>query len=342
MIELNQAEENLYKKVKNEICKQIFEGVYQDGDLIPPERKLAEEFGVSRVTMRKALKLLEEEQIISRMQGSGTRIAMHYGAHEGNMEIITLVASAQNEFFSKFLDAFQTEADQQDSLVLYKQKPNEISLEKCLYQIYAKDIRNVVLWSETLQWDDETFKTLRGLGMNVVLFDAVDGGKYADAVCLDNEEALIELYEKLKQAGCKKIGYVGWGGHSIGSLRVREDTFRKLELNGKVEHISYQYHNRLNELSDKMIQDTLDFMKDCDGILYAVGELGITFENYARLNGIVHEAGMIGAVSGAEELGIYVVAQDFTGMARQIFDCLKKQNQSEQPWEATNYLIKGK
>ena len=78
----------------------IYEDIYQDGELIPPERRLSEELGVSRVTVRRALKLLEEEHIIERIQGSGTRVALEYGAREGSMDIITLVAPAQNAFFS--------------------------------------------------------------------------------------------------------------------------------------------------------------------------------------------------------------------------------------------------
>ena len=53
-------EQNLYEYVKKKICRMIYEDIYRDGDLIPPERKLSEELGVSRVTVRKALKLLEE------------------------------------------------------------------------------------------------------------------------------------------------------------------------------------------------------------------------------------------------------------------------------------------
>lgn len=338
---MNTSEENLYKKVKSDICRQIFDGTYRDGDQIPPERRLSEEFGVSRVTVRKALKLLEAEQIISRVQGSGTRVSMYYGAHEGNSDIITLVASAQNEFFTTFLDAFQTEADKQDSLVLYKQKFHRVPLERCLYQIYEKGIRNVVLWPENMRMDQEMFGILRGLGLNMVLFDTVDEGKYADAVCLDNEDAITKLHRQLKRAGCEKIGYVGWDETGIGSLRAREDTFKKLEKNGQIWHISYHYHNYLNALSEDMRRGTLNFMKDYDGIIYSVGELGIAFESYAQDNSIIHKAGMIGVMPGAEELGIYMIEQNFREMSRQIFRCLQQQNRADSDWKASIYSIKG-
>lgn len=335
------AEQNLYKKVKSDICRQIFEGIYRDGDQIPPERKLSEELGISRVTVRKALELLEEERIISRIQGSGTRISMYYGAREGNTEIITLVASAQNEFFSKFLDAFQTEADRQDSLILYKQKPPKMSLGQCLYQIYEKGIHNAVLWPENMQLEEKTLKVLRGLGMNIVLFDTVNGGEYADAVSLDNQEALLELHKRLRADGCERIGYISWNETCINSLRVREETFKRLEPDGKIEQIPYAYHNHLNELPEQIIKKTLDFMRDCDGILYAVGELGVLFENHAKDNQIFHKAGMIGSMPGADELGIYVLEQDFEKMSQQIFRCFQQQNQSEHIWCASDYMIKG-
>ncbi len=336
-------EENLYKKVKNHLCRKIFDGTYPDGGQIPPERKLSEELGVSRVTTRKALKILEEERIISRVQGSGTRVSMHYGARRGDMEIITLVASAQNDFFTSFLDAFQTEADQWGSLVLYKQKPSRISLGECLYQLHEKGLYNIVLWPEDMRLRPERLKILRGLGMDLVLFDAPDGGAYADAVCMDNREAVVSLHTRLRQEGCEKIAYIGWDNSDIGSLWVREQTFRELEPEGAIYPISYGYHNRLYRLPEASIRDALACMEGQDGIIYAVGELGMVFEEHAKRNGIVHRAGMIGAMPGAKELGIHVVAQDFTGMARQIFKCLQRQNQEdvEDVWEACAYLVKG-
>ncbi len=334
-------EGNLYTKVKKYICKKIFDESYKDGDLIPPERKLSEELGVSRITVRKALKLLEEERIIERIQGSGTRIVLHYGARQGDMDIITLVASAKNEFFSLFMDAFQIKADEFDSLVLYKQKPDDMSLERCLYQIYDKHLRNVVLWLEKMDLDTHTLRKLRGLGMNIVLFDSVSGGLYADAICLDNQEAVERIYRHLREKDAKKIGYIGWDATDIGSLRIRENTFRRLVPDGVVCHISYEYHDRLQDMPEEKIQEALEAVSGCDGVIYAVGELGIFFEGNARRKNIVHKAGMVGARPGAETLGIYAVEQDFALMAARIFECLQKQNRENSGWSAANYIIKG-
>lgn len=52
----------------------IADGVLSPGDRLPPERELAELVGVSRSSLRPALKVLENMGIISQRVGSGTRL----------------------------------------------------------------------------------------------------------------------------------------------------------------------------------------------------------------------------------------------------------------------------
>lgn len=341
MAEIRQEAVNLYQDVRERICRSIYRGDHQDGDLIWPERKLAEEWNVSRVTVRKALDMLEKERIIARVQGSGTRVSLYYGPRDGSMDIITVAAPAQNEFFARMIDAVQTRADMQDSLVLFQQKPVSISLDNCLYRIYKKGLRNLILWKEDMEIPEEMIRRLKGLGMNIVLFDATDGGGCVDAVCLDNAKAVETLLTHVREDGCKNTAYVGWDNLQISSLRVRENTFRKLVPEGKVIHIPYRYHSRVEGIPKKLLEETVEKMDGCDSVIYAVGELGIACEGISREKDISRAAGMIGMMPGARELGIYVVEQDFQAMADQIFQCLKEQNTKESGWMAKNYLIRG-
>lgn len=335
-------EQNLYQNIKKKICRMIYENIYQNGDLIPSERKLSEEFGVSRVTIRKALKLLEEEQIIQRVQGSGTRVALQYGAHQGTMDIITLVAPAQNAFFSRFIDSVQTKAEEMDSLVLFKQKPKNISLEKCLYQIYDKDLRNVVLWLEDMELGNDALKKLRGLGMNIVLFDAAFHSDYADSVCLDNREGIRLLVSSMQKAGKTKLGYIGWDDMKISSVKTRQNTFSYLVPDGLIYQVPWKYRNNLEALPSSIIEQGLQKLNKCDGIIYGVGELGLPFERKARELSNDHQAAMIDLLPGSEDLDILTLDQDFTKMAEKIYECLTKQNQRKSNWKACLYEIKGR
>jgi GntR family transcriptional regulator, histidine utilization repressor len=64
-----------YRQVKAHVLAQIHSGVWQEGDAIPGEEALARTFGVSRMTVNRALRELSDEQILERRQGSGTYVA---------------------------------------------------------------------------------------------------------------------------------------------------------------------------------------------------------------------------------------------------------------------------
>lgn len=68
-------EEPMYIKIHNKIKRDIEKHVYKVGDRIPAERQLAVKFGVSRMTLRQAIKTLEDEGILERRLGSGTYVA---------------------------------------------------------------------------------------------------------------------------------------------------------------------------------------------------------------------------------------------------------------------------
>ncbi|MBN1967506.1 MAG: GntR family transcriptional regulator [Anaerolineae bacterium] len=65
----------LYRQLYNLLRSQIELGELGDGQAIPPEKQLAEIYGVSRVTTRKALHLLAEDKLIIRQPGRGTYVA---------------------------------------------------------------------------------------------------------------------------------------------------------------------------------------------------------------------------------------------------------------------------
>ena len=64
-----------YMKIHDQIKKDIDEGSWKIGERLPSERDLAEEFEVSRMTLRQAISLLVEEGVLERRVGSGTFVS---------------------------------------------------------------------------------------------------------------------------------------------------------------------------------------------------------------------------------------------------------------------------
>lgn len=65
----------VFQLIKNFILGEIQSGHWKEGDVIPSEQVLAKQFGVSRMTVNRAVRELTSEQILSRIQGSGTYVA---------------------------------------------------------------------------------------------------------------------------------------------------------------------------------------------------------------------------------------------------------------------------
>ena len=70
-----------YQRIKNAILDNIHSGKWQAGSAISTEMALATEFGVSRMTVNRALKELSEERVLERRQGSGTFVAQQKFNH---------------------------------------------------------------------------------------------------------------------------------------------------------------------------------------------------------------------------------------------------------------------
>jgi len=63
-----------YQQIYQILKEQILEEKYLVGDFLPSENDLKEHYQVSRDTIRKSLKLLQEEGFIETVQGMGSQI----------------------------------------------------------------------------------------------------------------------------------------------------------------------------------------------------------------------------------------------------------------------------
>ncbi len=63
-----------YWQIKKDILDKIKEEIYKADETIPPERELMEQYGVSRITVRKAVDELVSECHLYKVQGKGTYV----------------------------------------------------------------------------------------------------------------------------------------------------------------------------------------------------------------------------------------------------------------------------
>jgi len=68
----------LYRQIKGLITRGLQEAQWKPGEPIPSESELAQRFGVSQGTVRKAIDELAAENLLVRRQGRGTFVATHH------------------------------------------------------------------------------------------------------------------------------------------------------------------------------------------------------------------------------------------------------------------------
>ncbi|WP_242061197.1 phosphonate metabolism transcriptional regulator PhnF [Nostoc linckia] len=65
----------IYAQIADQLRQNIHQGVYQLGERLPTETKLAEQFAVNRHTIRQAIALLKDEGLLRVDRGRGTFVA---------------------------------------------------------------------------------------------------------------------------------------------------------------------------------------------------------------------------------------------------------------------------
>lgn len=101
----------LYIQLQEAIEAAVECQILKPSHFLPPERRLAEELKISRVTVSKALNLLEKKKFIKRQQGSGTSILpqIHYPLL--NKQGFTKTLFTQGEVSDQWLLKEKTQAD---------------------------------------------------------------------------------------------------------------------------------------------------------------------------------------------------------------------------------------
>ena len=88
----------LYEKIVINLRELIQSGMLKPGEAIPPELSLVEYYGVSRLTIRKAIDELERSKLLIRRQGIGTFV---------NDPVITSIAPSKLSFTDQVLSVGQ-------------------------------------------------------------------------------------------------------------------------------------------------------------------------------------------------------------------------------------------
>ncbi|MHB8528945.1 MAG: GntR family transcriptional regulator [Caulobacteraceae bacterium] len=170
-----QARAPLYQRLQRALREAIADNRLAADEALPPERDLAEEFGVSRITVRRALETLVEEGLLTRRQGAGT-----------------FVTSRVEKSFSK-LSSFS------EDMISRGRKPESVWLSRSSGAVNPEESLTLGLSPGTLVYRFNRIRYADGAPM-AVEYSTVPG------FCLPGEGAVGEsLYEALERHGGRPV-----------------------------------------------------------------------------------------------------------------------------------------
>ena len=194
------------------LYEQIKETVMQTpvGANIPPERRICEIYGVDRVTVRKALAILEQEGYITRRQGRGTTVCSHE-LQECKMVLFLLCQGTHGAdrlvepFYALSIDKLEAKLHKQQMKLLYSRLgKGENPVDLCR----KFDAKAVILAGNP---DESALSYFRHVDLTVVCYNTRING--FSSVMVDNEDAAQISAKHLLSLGHKRIGVIEVPGY---------------------------------------------------------------------------------------------------------------------------------
>ena len=135
-----------YLKIMEDLKKQILSGEIQAGDRLPSENELAEQYKVSRQTVRKAIAILENSGHVYAEHGRGT-FCSEIVRHTKNSKNIAVVTTYLSSYiFPRLIQGIDTVLTSQGYSIILKNTRNSRSQEiRCLEELLQKDIDGVII-----------------------------------------------------------------------------------------------------------------------------------------------------------------------------------------------------
>lgn len=133
----------LYLELKNKIKSKIKNGVYKKGERIPTEPELSKEYGVSRITVRRAVKELEREGIVQKIHGKGTFVKESKNIKLKMLSVGGFKGYEMKEnisLFRKIVSKTIVEDESLDEIFKMKKAEKYLRLERLIYNSDKKPL----------------------------------------------------------------------------------------------------------------------------------------------------------------------------------------------------------
>ncbi|HQE93559.1 MAG TPA: GntR family transcriptional regulator [Anaerolineae bacterium] len=218
-----------YYQVYVSLEERIRSGEFKPGEALPSERQLVLDYGVSRITIVKALDLLVRDDLVERQHGRGNFVLEHPRVATGmeNCRIAFCVPSPSESYIlSILLGATRVAMRHQIHLqiVVIGDGPEEA---KQINALMADGIDGIILFSRSTHLNAALYQKLQDKHYPFVMVDRYCPEVSTDKVIFADEEAAYRLTEILIHQGHRRIAFLTSSELFATSVRDRLHGYRR-------------------------------------------------------------------------------------------------------------------
>jgi DNA-binding LacI/PurR family transcriptional regulator len=327
------------ESVRSRVFQAILRGDYGPGDRIPAEREMARLAGTSRVTVRRAYAELERSGILERRQGSGARIRTAGSGNPRTTNAVAVLASLRDAFAVEFVEAMDRVLAEQEAFLALRLTEQDAELERRAAMDMAEwGVRGMVVWASGGGYDRDLFARLRILGTNLVFFDRMIPGGFADYVGLDNRHAVRTLMEHACRRGRHRFLFVNHNGLGADSDHEREAAFvrycREHRLRSRVVPVSWG-----GDAAAELRSQAADWLRESTGLAV----VGVNDSIAVQVRSAYPSLATYGVdgLPAAVQKGVVSVRQPMERMARAAVRLLVEQEKLGERWKPRKRLFAG-
>ena len=231
---------------------RIRTGVYPAGTWLTPERQLAEELGVHRQTIRRAVERLSEAGLLDR-KPSHRPVIRRTDAPVASGNTVALLMGADPIFrpFQQVLRGCERELGSLGYRMVFMDTMGRDSVStrerefRALDSLLEHPVAGLVIWCQAPVASLPRLEQLRATGMPIVALDRFIRHLDADFVAVDNFSAAAHVVDHLSELGHERIGLITLPETST-SVIDRETGFRAA-LDRRGLHLDESHIFRLPE-----------------------------------------------------------------------------------------------
>ncbi len=204
----------LYEQMTQHLRQQILEGAYTNGMRLPSELQLIEDYGVSRGTVRQALRKLAEEGLIERVHGAGTFVRQSAtkipARSRGASRQIALVLCHSNHQLNMDLIVGIDRGSKSRGyqLVVTHTESNARQQHQNISRLIGEEVAGFIVFPLGENAEEEGITQIQAADIPFVLVDRYFPELDSDWVVADNRSGGYRATEHLLILGHRRIGFL--------------------------------------------------------------------------------------------------------------------------------------